>query len=139
MKRAGTWIAHTLVFGALVFVLTMPVFGRTTKVLYPNSCEELWGAVKDTLGNPENYNVETTDDSHMYAIYQPKHTVHVTITGALVQRKNHVTLVPKASGCEMQIVSNYSGFEHDDRGDFKKRVDDSLTKSKASKQQEMNK
>jgi hypothetical protein len=33
----------------------------------------------------------------------------------------------------MQNVSNYSGVEHDDRGDFKKRVDESLAKLKAEK------
>jgi hypothetical protein len=33
----------------------------------------------------------------------------------------------------MQVVSNYSGFEHDDKGDFRKRVDESLAKLKAAK------
>lgn len=32
----------------------------------------------------------------------------------------------------MQVMSNYSGFEHNDSGDFKKRVDESLAKLKAS-------
>jgi hypothetical protein len=32
----------------------------------------------------------------------------------------------------MRIVSNYSGFEHNDRDDFKKRVDESLAKLKAA-------
>jgi hypothetical protein len=30
----------------------------------------------------------------------------------------------------MQVVSNFSGWEHSDRGDFKKRVDESLVKLK---------
>jgi len=33
---------------------------------------------------------------------------------------------------EMQVVSNYSGWEHNDRGDFKKRVDESLAKLTAA-------
>jgi hypothetical protein len=33
----------------------------------------------------------------------------------------------------MDVVSNYSGWEHNDQGDFKKRVDESLAKSKAAK------
>jgi hypothetical protein len=33
-------------------------------------------------------------------------------------------------------VSNYSGFEHNDRDDFKKRMDESLAKLKASKPSE---
>jgi hypothetical protein len=36
----------------------------------------------------------------------------------------------------MQVVSNYSGFEHNDREDFKKRVDDSLAKLKAAQPSE---
>jgi len=59
-----------------------------------------------------------------------KHTIHVTITESVLQRTNKVTLVPKGTGCEMQVVSNYSGVEHNDREDFKKRVDGALVKSK---------
>jgi hypothetical protein len=33
----------------------------------------------------------------------------------------------------MDVVSNYSGWEHNDQGDFKKRVDESLAKPKAAK------
>jgi hypothetical protein len=35
-----------------------------------------------------------------------------------------------------EVVSNYSGFEHKDREDFKKRVDDPLAKLKAAKPSE---
>jgi hypothetical protein len=61
-----------------------------------------------------------------------KHSVHVTVTGTLLQRANHVTLISNGSACEMRVVSNYSGFEHNDREDFKKRVDESLAKLKAA-------
>jgi hypothetical protein len=33
----------------------------------------------------------------------------------------------------MQVVSNYSGVEHNDREDFKKRVDEALVKPKDTK------
>jgi hypothetical protein len=89
-----------------------------------------------TLGNSQNYEVVENDDANMTAKYKVKHAAHVTITGAVLQRKNKVTLVPKGPACEMQIVSNYSGFEHNDREDFKKRVDDSLAKLKAAKTSE---
>jgi hypothetical protein len=46
--------------------------------------------------------------------------------------RRSVTLVPMGTGCEMQVVSNYSGWEHNDRSDFKKRVDESLAKLKAA-------
>jgi hypothetical protein len=92
----------------------------------------VWGAVKDTLSNPENYAVAESDDTKMTASYNVKHSVHVNVTGAVLQRTNHVTLVSKGKGCEMQVVSNFSGWEHDDKGDFKKRVEEFLAKPKAS-------
>jgi len=113
--------------------LALPAFGKTYKSTYPVTCGEVWGAVKDTLSNPENYSVVESDDTQMKASYNVKHAAHVTITGAALQRTNHVTLVSKGTGCEMQVVSNYSGFEHDDKGDFKKRVDESLAKPKEPK------
>jgi len=33
-----------------------------------------------------------------------------------MQRTNKVTLLPKGTGCEMQVVANYSGWEHNDQG-----------------------
>ena len=116
--------------------LALPVFGETYKSTYPISCSEVWGGAKDTFSNPQNYTVVKSDDAKMTASYHVKHTVHVTITGAVLQRKNKVTLVSKGPVCETQVVSNYSGFEHNDREDFKKRVDDSLAKLKAAQPSE---
>jgi hypothetical protein len=122
-----------LVVVALVsLALALPAFGKTYKTTYPNPCSELWSAVKDTLSNQENYNVAESDDAKMTASYNPKHAAHVTITGAALQRTNKVALVPKDTGCEMQVVSNYSGFEHNDKDDFKKRVEESLAKPKGA-------
>jgi hypothetical protein len=122
-----------LAVAALIsLALVLPAFGRTTKSTYPVPCSEVWGAVKDTLGNADNYSDVASDDSAMTASYHPKHTVHVTVTGAVLQRTNHVTLVSNGTACEMRLVSNYSGFEHNDRDDFKKRVDESLAKLKAA-------
>jgi hypothetical protein len=67
----------------------------------------------------------------MTASYRVKHAAHVNVSGAILQRTNHVTLVSKGTVCEMQVVSNYSGWEHDDKGDFKTRVDEALAKLKA--------
>jgi len=122
--------ARLTVLGFMLLALALPMFGETYKDSYPIPCTDLWSAVKDTLSNPDNYSVKGSDDAKMTASYNVKHAAHVTITGALLQRTNKVTLVPKGTGCEMQVVSNYSGFEHNDRGDFKKRVDDYLAKPK---------
>ena len=122
-----------VVVALLSLTFVVPAFGRTYKSTYPDPCSEVWSAVKLTLSSPENYTVQKSDDAQMNAFYDVKHSAHVTITGAALQRTNQVTLIPKGTGCEMHVVSNYSGFEHNDQGDFKKRVDDSLAKLKASK------
>jgi hypothetical protein len=103
---------------------------KTYKYTYPIACGDLWGAVKDTLSNQANYANVKIDEPKMTAAYSPKHSVHFDVSGVLLQRTNHVTLILKGAGCEMQVVSNYSGWGHEDQGDFKKRVDESLTKPK---------
>ena len=117
----------------LSLALALPSFGKTSKNTYPASCGDLWVAVKDVLSNAENYNVEESNDTLMAATYKVKHAAHVTVSGAVLQRANHVSLVSKGTECEMQVKSNYSGFEHDDSGDFRKRVEESFAKLKASK------
>jgi hypothetical protein len=114
-------------------IVALPTFGKNNKSNYTESCSDLGPAVKDTLSNRNNYSVTATDDAKMHADYDVKHTAHVNISGALLQRTNHVTLVPNGTGCQMQVESNYSGWEHNDSGDFKSRVDESLAKLKASK------
>jgi hypothetical protein len=110
------------------FVLS--AFGKTHKETYPNACGELWVAVKDTLGNSENYTIKISDETRMTVSYSVKHSAHVTLTGALRQRPNTVSLNASGSGCQMEVQSNYSGFEHNDAGDFTKRVNESLAKTK---------
>jgi len=121
------------VVALLVLIFAVPSFGKTSKNTYPTSCSELWPAVKDVLSNAENYAVQESDDTLMAAAYKVKHNVHVTVTGAVLQRTNHVALVSKGAECELQVKSNYSGFEHDDSGDFKKRVEESFAKLKGAK------
>jgi hypothetical protein len=131
-RRRHTIMKTRLAVVALMsLAVALPAFGRTYKSTYPVPCGEVWSAVKDTLSNPENYKEAESDDTQMTAAYRVKHTVHVTVTGSVLQRTNHVTLVSKGAGCEMQVVSNYSGFEHNDRDDFRKRVEESLAKQKS--------
>ena len=116
----------------LLPLFALPVLSKTHKVTYPNACSEVWAAVKDTLGNAENYTIKIADDSRMTVSYSVKHSAHVTVTGALRQRPNTVSLTPQGSGCAMEVQSNYSGFEHNDAGDFNKRVNEILAKRKES-------
>lgn len=122
----------SLMAAILLPALAVPAMGETYKNTYPDPCNVLWGAVKDTLSHHDEYNLKKSDDERMTADYQPKHQVHFDVSGVLLQRQNHVRLVPKGPGCEMQVVSNYSGWGHDDQSDFKKRVDASLAKIKGA-------
>ncbi len=122
-----------VVVAFMLLTIVMPAFGGAHKDNYPVSCSQLWSAVKDTLGNAENYNIVASDDTKMTAMYDVHHAVHTSIAGAALQRTNSVALTPQGSGCEMQVHSNYSGWNHDDAGDFNKRVAESLAKLNAPK------
>jgi hypothetical protein len=121
-----------VILALLLVASVLPAFAKHYKKTYPVACTEIWPAVDETLSNPDNYNVIEKDEAKMTATYDVKHQVHTNVSGALLQRKNKVTLLPKGTGCEMDVVSNYSGWEHDDQGDFKKRVDEAMTKPKAA-------
>lgn len=127
MTKSGGVVLTVLVLG-----VCLRATGETYKYTYQASCQSLWPAVVATLSDEGHYAKVKREDAKMKAAYQPKHDVHVDVTGVLLQRMNHVTLVPKGTGCEMQVGSNYSGWGHDDQGDFKKRVDEALAKPKDS-------
>ena len=123
-----------VVVAVLALALALPAFGagnKTYKTTYPVPCSELWGAVKVALGNPDNYKDVQSDEDKMTADYNVKHSIHWSVIGAVNQGKNHVSLVPIGTTCEMSVVSMYSGLSHNDQGDFKKRVDEALTKLQA--------
>lgn len=87
-------------------------------------CSELWAVAKDTLRNSGNYGIVSTGEAGINAPY--------TVGNTLRQRTNSMVLNPQGTGCEMAVQSAYRGLAHDDAGDFKKRVDDSLAKLKAA-------
>jgi hypothetical protein len=122
---------RVVIFSALIGFGVLSAFSETYKNSYSIACTDIWPAVKATLADQEHYAKVIVNDERMKADYQPKHTVHVDVSGTLLQRTNHVTLIPKDGVWEMDVVSNYSGWGHDDKADFKKRVDDNLTKTKA--------
>ena len=69
--------ARLAVVTLMSLALALPAFGKTCKSTYPVPCGEPWGAVKDTLSNPENYTVEESDNTQMTASYHVKHAAHV--------------------------------------------------------------
>jgi len=116
----------------LLLSFALQALGRTTKNNYSVPCNDLWPAVKEALSNPDNYTVVSSDDEKWSAAYDVKHSAHVNISGALLQRTNKVSLETEGTGCQMHVVSNYSGWEHNDRNDFVKRVDEALAKQQGA-------
>jgi len=117
------------VVALMSLAVVLPAFGagdKTYKNTYPVPCSEVWSAVKVALANPDNYKDVQSDDEKMTAEYNVKHSIHWSVIGAVNQGKNHVSLAPNGTSCEMSVVSMYSGLSHNDQGDFKKRVDAAL-------------
>ena len=125
-----------VVVATLAFALALPAFGagdKTYKTTYPVPCSELWAAVTVALANPDNYKDVRGDENKMTADYNVKHSVHWSVIGAVNQGKNRVSLLPIRTTCKMSVVSMFSGFSHNDQGDFKKRVEEALAKLKEPK------
>ena len=124
-----------VVLALISLALALPALGAGSKsynTTYPVPCSEVWPAVKDALSNPDNYKDVQSDDTKMTADYNVKHSIHWSVIGAVNQGKNHVSLVPIGTTCQMSVVSMYSGLAHNDQGDFKKRVEESMAKLKAA-------
>jgi hypothetical protein len=105
-----------------MFVVAAPGFAKTHKEMYSVSCATLWPAVKDALRNSGKYGILGIDSNEMTASF----VIGGTASG---KRINSVVLNSKGdTSCEMQVQTAYSGLIHNDEGDFKKRVDESLAK-----------
>jgi hypothetical protein len=110
----------------LLLVLAGPVFAKTHKDDYSIPCATLWAAVRDTVRNSGKYGIIGIDSTEMTASFN----IGGSWTG---KRINSVVLNAKGdAACEMQVQTAFSGLANNDYGDFKKRVDDSLAKLKAS-------
>ncbi|MFZ3279129.1 MAG: hypothetical protein WBW53_05875 [Terriglobales bacterium] len=112
------------VIALMVSIVVGPCFAKTHKENYSVSCAVLWPAVKDALRNSGKYGILGIDNEM---------TASFVIGGSLGgKRINSVVLNGKGDTCEMQVQTAYSGLTHNDEGDFKKRVDESLAKLQPS-------
>lgn len=112
-----------VVVALLVLSVAMPSFCKTHKEMYSVPCSVLWPAVKDALRNSGKYGILGIDGNEMTASF----VIGGTLGG---KRINSVVLNGKGESCEMQVQTAYSGLAHNDAGDFKKRVDESLARLK---------
>jgi len=109
----------------MLLIAVGPALAKTHKENYTVSCATLWPAVKDALRNSGKYGILGIDNAEMTASF--------VIGGSLGgKRINSVVLNGKGDTCELQVQTAYSGLVHNDEGDFKKRVDDSLAKLQAA-------
>ena len=105
----------------MLLMVAGPSFAKTHKDTYSVPCTTLWPAVKDALRNSGKYGILGIDNTEMTASY--------VIGGSLGgKRINSVVLNGKGDTCEMQVQTAFTGLAHDDAGDFKKRVNESLAK-----------
>jgi hypothetical protein len=105
----------------MMLLIVAPSFAKMHKEMYPVQCNILWSAVKDTLRNSGKYAILGLENSEMTASF----LIGSTFSG---KRVNSVVLNADGDRCELQVQSTYSGLTHQDAGDFKKRVDASLSK-----------
>jgi len=105
-------------------VVAPSVVREDTQDMYSMACSALWPAVKmpsATQGSTAYWHRQRGDD------------VLVCYGGTLGgKRINSAVLNAKGDTCELQVQTAYSGLIHDDAGDFKKRVDESLAKLQPS-------
>src|SRR5215467_3810797 len=118
-------VKYILIAALLLSSLTVPAFGKTHKDMFDVPCTTLWPAVKDVLRNSGKYGIIGIDNQEMTASYN----IGGTLGG---KRINSLVLNVKEGKCELQVQTAYTGLIHDDAGDFKKRVEDSVAKLKAA-------
>jgi hypothetical protein len=102
--------------------ITPVASAATHKDKYSMSCDVLWAAVKDTVRNSGKYGIIGIDNTEMSISYN--------IGGGLGGKRINSVVLNRLgpNECEMQTQTAFSGLAHNDYGDFKKRVQDSLTK-----------
>jgi hypothetical protein len=114
----------TLAVGLLLLSVAVPAFAKPRDI-YPVSCDDLWAAVKDTLGNRSNYGVSSINDLDLRASF--------VVVGNLTVYTDRVALSATDGGCKMTTDIKEVGAENSDWQQFHNRVGKSLKKLQASK------
>jgi hypothetical protein len=120
-----TWFA-----GLLLLVFCVPTYAKSksldpVKGVYPVSCDDLWAAVKDTLGNKSNYALSSVNDLELHASF--------IVVGDLILYTDRVTLFPKEGGCTIKAEIGEVGAENTNWREFHKRLGKSLARLQAAK------
>lgn len=98
----------------LVLSLTpLPALAKPHNVV-PVSCDVLWTAIKDTLGNPNDYNLLMANDNRMRAVF--------LVGGSLKAYTDYVELSPAPNGCIMKLRMTQIGPDYSDERIFRKKL-----------------
>jgi hypothetical protein len=114
----------TLCVASFLLIFTMPAWGKIRQV-YPVPCDDLWTAVKDTLGNQSNYGIVYMDEYRQKASF--------TVVGALIMYTHRLQLTANGSGCTLNANILQEGADDTDWRQFRKRLGKSLAKMQAAK------
>jgi hypothetical protein len=117
---------NELISVAVILMFVLPSFAKTHNDDFEQPCSEVWAAVKTVVRHSGKYRVVSIDDTEMLASYN----IGGWVAG---NRINSVSLAEKNGGCLMETQTAYSGLVHNDAGDFKKRVEEELTKARNAK------
>jgi len=111
---------------AVLFVLfsSVPVFAKSHDI-FPVSCDVLWAAVMDTLGNPNDFNILVVDNSGQKASF--------VVVGETTPYKDMVALAAHDSGCALKLTIFQVGADNSDERGFRNRLNKSLAKLQAAK------
>jgi len=114
-----------MVFAVLLALfLVIPANAKSNRDVYPVSCDVLWTAVKNTLGNPRDYGILSVNDLQFRASF--------VVVGNLVMYTDRVALTERNNGCAMKLTMLQVGADNTDEHGFRKRFGKALAKLQAA-------
>lgn len=108
-----------LIAASCLLLFTTSAFAKSHDV-YPVPCDVLWNAVKDTLGNQNDYNVIAMDEGGQKASF--------VVVGETTPYRNMVALSTQDAGCAMKLTVLQVGPDNSDERGFRKRLGKALAK-----------
>jgi len=117
MKRTG-------IAALFVLLCSVPASAKPNE-FYPVTCDDLWAAVKDTLGNQHNYGIVFMSDDEL--------KVSFVVVGDLTLFTDKVALSATDGGCAMKTKITDSGPDNTNWRQFHNRVGKSLARLQAAK------
>ena len=117
-------MGKTLIVSLFAFFSSVPALAKPHDV-YPVSCDVLWAAVVDVLGNPRDYGLVGMSDSRQTATF--------IVVGEATQYADTVALTGQGDGCAMNLKMSQVGADNSDERGFRKRLGKSLAKLQAAR------